>query len=163
MASSSSKKPEPRKPDPPPPGGGALFAVRVLAFAALAVPLLLRTRLDRLGARLTPAAPSPAAPVPRQEAEALARAIDRLLLAGRPLVRSGCLTRGITRYRFLRRAGVPVALHFGMTAMTAEADAGHCWLTLDGDPLGEPRDPRPLYVEMLRIPALLPPRPAEAS
>jgi hypothetical protein len=135
-----------------------LFAVRVLLFAALAVPLLLRlVRLPRLGVWLEPRSrrPPPTTPEPpafadRATVEALVRRIDALLLAGRPVVRSGCLTRGLTLYYFLRRAGADVSLRFGMGKM-GEDFAGHCWLVFAGEPLAEPRDPRPLFIETYRI------------
>jgi hypothetical protein len=69
---------------------------------------------------------------------------------GRPLVRPGCLTRGVTRYYFFRRDGMDVSLCFGMSQVKEEF-VGHCWLVKDGVPFMETRDPRPLYVEMYRI------------
>jgi hypothetical protein len=141
----------------PGPPSGRLFALRVVLFAAT-VPLLLRRDLTRLGRRLEPAAPK-ALPPPPPPAEVLAlvERIDRLLSAFRPLVRSGCLTRGITLFYFLRRAGAPVSLHFGIgsTGAMGEVDggfSGHCWVVHDGLPLAEKRDPRPLFAEMFRIP-----------
>jgi hypothetical protein len=86
----------------------------------------------------------------RGTVESLVRRIDALLAAGRPLVRSGCLTRGLTLYYFLRRAGADVALVFGMGKMGAEI-AGHCWIVFAGEPLAEKEDPRPLFVETWRI------------
>jgi len=71
---------------------------------------------------------------------------------GRPLVRPGCLTRGLTRYYFFRRDGMDVSLCFGM-GQVKEEFAGHCWLVKDGVPFMETRDPRPLYAEMYRISA----------
>jgi hypothetical protein len=70
--------------------------------------------------------------------------------AGRPLVRPGCLTRGVTRYYFFRRDGMDVSLCFGMGQVEGQF-VGHCWLVKDGVPFMEPRDPRPLYAEMYRI------------
>jgi hypothetical protein len=152
-------------PLPPTPMRGEPAAWRIVLFAA-AVPLLLRlVRIDRLGDWIEPRREPPAGD-PRTSGEAYratARRIDRLRQGGRPLVRSGCLVRGITLYRFLRRAGAPVTLHFGMgligmemnagiDADTADGFAGHCWVELAGEPFAEPRDPRPLYVEMLRFP-----------
>src|SRR5436305_5541848 len=91
--------------------GGRLFALRVLLFA-MAVPLLLRRHLARLAPLLEPATVPP--PPPPGVVDVMVLRIDRLLLAGRPLVRSGCLTRGITLFYFLRRAGPDVSLRFGM-------------------------------------------------
>jgi len=124
-------------------------AVSVLLFAA-AVPLLLRFRkLPNLPGLLEPRGAIPPPPDPEAVA-GLVRRIDSLLHAGRPLVRSGCLVRGLTLYHFLRRTGAPVSLHFGMGEMNGSM-AGHCWLVYLGEPLAEPRDPRPLFSETWRI------------
>jgi hypothetical protein len=74
-----------------------------------------------------------------------------MLEAARPLVRRGCLTRGLTLYASLRRAGVDVQLTFGMGPTGAAVDGydGHCWLVLDGEPYLEQRDPRQHYTPML--------------
>jgi hypothetical protein len=130
--------------------GTAPAAWRVVLFAA-AVPLLLRfVRIDRLGGWLEPRREPPRSPA-GPAIDGMVRRIDRLRLAGRPLVRSGCLTRAITLYYFLRRAGAPATLHFGMGELR-DGFAGHCWVELAGEPIAEPRDPRPLYPEMLRFP-----------
>ena len=133
-------------------------AWRVVLVAA-AVPLLLRLlRIDRLGAWIEPRREPPRAPADPRALDELVRRLDHLRRAGHPLVRSGCLTRAITRYYFLRRAGAPVTLHFGMGSgiddegTPGEGFAGHAWVELAGEPLAEPRDPRTLYAEMLRIP-----------
>jgi hypothetical protein len=134
-----------------PPIGGRLFALRVVLFAA-AVPLLLRRHLARLAPLLEPAAKRlPPSPSPGAVDVMVAR-IDRLLQAGRPLVRSGCLTRGLTLFYFLRRAGADVSLRFGMGEVDGSF-SGHCWVVHDGLPLAEKRDPRPLFTEMFRIPS----------
>jgi hypothetical protein len=130
---------------------GRPAAWRVVLFAA-AVPLLLRlVRIDRLGDWLEPRREPPLPPADPETIPAMVRRIDRLRVACHPAVRSGCLTRGITLYYFLRRAGAPATLHFGMGEM-ADGFAGHCWVELAGEPIAEPRDPRPLYPEMLRFP-----------
>ena len=56
-----------------------------------------------------------------------------------------CLRRSLVRAYFLRRAGVPVAVHFGAKfapgrpgrAAASRAVAGHAWLTLEGRPYYE--------------------------
>jgi hypothetical protein len=128
----------------------ALLPARVAVFAAL-VPLLLRLRrLPDLPAWVEPRrertrpAPGPA------EIEALVRRIDEVLVAGRPVVRAGCMVRGLTLYRFLRRAGADVSLRFGVGTLQGEF-AAHCWIVYRGEPLEEPRDPRPLFTETWRI------------
>lgn len=127
------------------------FGLRVFLYAALAVPVLLRLRLEKLRAWLEPGpAPRPGRELPPAAAEALVRRVDAILHARRPLVRSGCLTRGVTLYHFLRRAGADVSLCFGMGEINGTF-SGHCWIVLAGEPLAEPRDPRPLFVETYHI------------
>ena len=126
---------------PEAPGG-----VSTVLFAA-AVPLVLRWRaLDRLPAILEPRGPLPPAPAPGEVA-ALVALVDRLLAAG--------LVRGVTLYRVLRRAGAEVSLRFGVGVIGGQAEgrmAAHCWLVYQGEPLAEPRDPRPLFAETWSIP-----------
>ena len=125
--------------------------LRVLAFAA-AVPLLLRVvKLPQLGDRLEPDHP-PAPPSRPEEVERLIRRIDRLIRLGWPVVRRGCLVRGITRYRFLREAGVDAALCFGIGRLPGEESfTGHCWLEMEGRAVAEPFEPRPIYTETYRV------------
>lgn len=126
-----------------------LLHVRVLLFG-LAVPFLVRRGPERMARLLEPASrPSPQAADPAA-AEVLAHRIDRTLRAGWPLVRRGCLVRGITRYRFLRRAGFDVSLRFGIGEVNGRFE-GHCWLVRDGRPFLEKRDPCEVYTEIWRI------------
>jgi hypothetical protein len=60
------------------------------------------------------------------------------------------MTRGLTSYWFLRRAGLDVALAFGVGKMGGE-DAAHCWIELGGVPLCEPTDPRPIFTTIATI------------
>lgn len=123
-------------------------ALGVLLFAA-AVPLFLRVKkLPDLQGWLEPAREAP--PLAPEEVGHLVRRIDSLLATGRPLVRSGCLVRGLTLYRFLRRAGADVSLRFGIGTLNGTV-AGHCWVVYQEEPLAEPRDPRPLFAETWRI------------
>lgn len=125
-----------------------LFA-RVLLFAA-AVPVLMRLKLTRLTALLDPG--SDPRPLDPGRVRKILTYVDKAIWRGRPFVRSGCLTLGLTRYYFLRRAGMDVSLHFGMGRIGEKRKfAGHCWLTRDGEPYLETVDPRPLYAEMWRI------------
>jgi hypothetical protein len=148
------------RPQPPPLpalpafAAGRLYAVRIFLFAAFVVPFLLRRRIDRLAPLIEPSSPVPPIPARPNAAavEDLVKRIDRLLVAGHPVIRSGCLTRGVTLYYFLRRAGIDVALRFGMGEIEGSL-SGHCWLEHEGEPLVEKRDPRPLFVEMFRIPS----------
>jgi hypothetical protein len=122
--------------------------LRILAVAA-AVPLLMRLPLPRLAAFLEPRR-RPAAP--RPHAAATVAAVEAMLRRRSRLVRPSCLTRGVTRYWFLRRAGLDVILCFGMGTPVGEP-AGHCWILRDGEPYLEAVDPRPLFVETYRMPA----------
>lgn len=129
-------------------------ALRVLLLAA-AVPFLLRIlKLPELRFWLEPRGVIPPPPAPEKVA-AMIRRIDRLLASGRPVVRPGCLTRGVTLYYFLRRAGAQVSLCFGMGEVQG-AFEGHCWLVCQGEPLAERRDPRPIFAETWRIDPLPP-------
>jgi hypothetical protein len=82
--------------------------------------------------------------------------LDRLMAlaprVGRPLIRPGCLTRGVTLFWFLRRAGLDVELRFGLDSTCDGTPDGHCWLALDGEPFLERRDPRPRFAELYRLP-----------
>jgi transglutaminase-like putative cysteine protease len=52
----------------------------------------------------------------------------------------------------LRSAGIDAELVFGMgRADTADGYDGHCWVTVDGAPYLEPRDPRDAYVAMYTL------------
>ena len=115
---------------------------------ALVTPLLLRLPLPRLEALLEWAAAGRTRSAPGNP-DAVAKTVLEMLQAARPLVRRGCLTRGLTLYYFLRRAGADVVLTFGMGQVSAgDGFDGHCWLVLDGKPYLEPRDPDRDYVSM---------------
>jgi Transglutaminase-like superfamily len=131
----------------PPP----LLLIR-LAAAALAAPVLIRGGLPRLQRWLEP-------PSSRRVGDPLAadqvaaqygRWVDSIIRRGQPLVRPGCLTRGIALYYALRRTGIDVALCFGVGSDNG-AVAGHCWLVLDGQPLLERTDPRVMFTEVTRV------------
>ena len=125
------------------------FAVRVILFAAL-VPLLLRLRkLPDLPSWVEPRRRPLPAPDP-EEIAALTQRIDELLIAGRPAVRTGCMVRGLTLYRFLRQAGADVSLRFGVGTIRGDF-AAHCWIVYCGEPLAETHDPRPLFTETWKI------------
>jgi hypothetical protein len=127
-----------------------LALIRIAPFAAL-VPALMRLPLPQLGALVT-RRPNPRRATPA-EIERLERVTTLAPRIGRPLVRSGCLTRGLTLYWFLRRAGLDVELRFGLDPDEGRLPTdGHCWLTLDGEPYLEPRDPRPRFTELYRLP-----------
>ena len=125
-----------------------LLAIRVLAVA-VSVPVLMRLPLHRVCAIVAPAGPRRGRDA--QDLSELASLILWLLRAGGPLVRRGCLTRGVTLYYFLSRAGADVELVFGVGMREDGAD-GHCWLVRQGEPFLEKEDPRPLFSELYRIP-----------
>jgi hypothetical protein len=122
--------------------------LQMFLFAA-AVPVLFRLKLARLqwllgrvpmGARADPA-----------RIQAIFRCMTVVLRRGPPLVRQGCLTRGLTIYYFLRRAGVDVDLCFGAGRLDGQF-AAHCWLERDGAPFHEAVDPHKIFAEMYRLP-----------
>lgn len=113
---------------------GWLF-LRMLSLAAV-TPLLMRQRLPVVQAWLTVA--PPIAPTAAEIARRL-HCMTVIMALGRPFIQPRCLTRGVTLYYFLRRAGLPVELHFGV--QSAATFTGHCWLVLDGQPFAEPCDP----------------------
>lgn len=144
------------------PVSNAILFLQVFAFAT-AVPFLLRLKLFRLGPLLEPRS-SFMAP-DKATVDRIVGYVETAIRRGGPLVRRGCLTRGLTRYYFFRRAGMDVSLCFG--AGTAEkAFVGHCWLEKAGEPFLEPTDPRTRFTVMHRIsgshpPAQMPAAPAE--
>ena len=127
-----------------------LFALRVVTFAA-AVPVLMRFPIDRLARWIEPSGGRAPEPSPR-DVFALVATIDALLAEAKPFVKSGCLTRGVTLYRFLRRAGADVSLRFGIGTING-AVAAHCWIVYRGEPLVERQDPRDIFTEMWTIAA----------
>ena len=130
-------------------GDDALFAHSFCV--ALAAPLLMHIPLPRLDTLLELIAARGRRGVAR-DPDRVAATVLEMLQAGRPLVRRGCLTRGLTLYYCLRRAGVDVALEFGMGKVAGgDGFDGHCWLMLDGKPYLEPRDPRADYTTMYRF------------
>jgi hypothetical protein len=124
-----------------------VFLFFQVLFIAAAVPFLLRLKISRVEALLEPRIPRPAS---RDRVEQITQYVEMAIRKGRPLVRPGCLTRGVTRYYFLRRDGVNVSLCFGM-GQVQEGFVGHCWLVKEGEPFMETEDPRPLYAEMYRL------------
>lgn len=69
---------------------------------------------------------------------------------GYPIVRRGCLTRGLSLLWLLRRRGIDVTLAFGIGGPKDE-DQGHCWLVRDGEPYLEREEPNGRFVEVLRL------------
>ena len=66
-----------------------------------------------------------------------------------------CLRRSLTRYRFLRRAGLPLVLNFGarfQNGLPDRAVTGHAWLTLHGQPYAERGEDYRGFTVLLRHP-----------
>jgi transglutaminase superfamily protein len=124
----------------------AFLLLRVFVFAATAR-YILRLKLPRVAHFVEPG--SNPRPVDPDRIKKIAAYVETAIRRGRPLVRPGCLTRGLTRYFFLRRAGLDVALHFGMGQIDGEF-VGHCWLVKDGQPFLE-REDTARYVKMYQI------------
>jgi len=85
-----------------------------------------------LPAALQSLTPAPVAPTVREQA--IRRLADLAALLDRRSPLGLCLRRSLTRYHFLRRAGVPVVLHFGAKFVDGKPDrdvTGHAWLTLN--------------------------------
>jgi hypothetical protein len=131
-------------------GARELLLFGYLTSFAASVPLLMRLPLPRVAALLT------RSPRGRAARPADVERLDRLMAlaprVARPFVRTGCLTRGVTLFWFLRRAGLDVELRFGIDPADAGATDGHCWLSLDGEPFLEKVDPRPRFAEIYRLP-----------
>jgi hypothetical protein len=126
-----------------------------LIAVAVAAPLLVRSGLPRLQRWLEPGSTS-GGDLPRSpgETEAISEQYGRwansIIRRGRPVVRPGCLTRGVTLYYGLRREGFDVALCFGVGSPEGQM-AGHCWLEMDGLPRLEGTDPRDVFTEVVRV------------
>ena len=120
---------------------GVFLFVRIALFAAI-VPLLTRLPLRRLEVLVEPAHPNAEMDVAR--AQRIIRHTEFVCRAGRRLIARLCLTRGLTLFYFLRRAGVNASLVFG-AGTVHDVFAGHCWLVFDGHPYLEKVDPRSLF------------------
>ena len=128
--------------------------MRVFAFAS-AVPLLFNLKLTTVSRILERRIRSARARSGDSiESEQIIRCVGIAMAIGQPLVRPRCLIRAVTPYYFLRRAGMDLTLCFGAAmkqGLLVEA-AGHCWLTKDGQPFLEERDPLANFVPIYRLP-----------
>ena len=139
------------------PGQRWLF-LRVVIFAA-AVPLLFRLKLSALSRvlerRILSARSSKADPA---RTDQIIRCVEIARVVGSPVVCPKCLTRAVTLYYFLRRAGMDLTLCFGAARQhgrLVEA-TGHCWLVKNGEPFLEAHDPRTNFVPIYWLPNSLP-------
>jgi Transglutaminase-like superfamily len=126
--------------------GDAWLLGRIILFA-LFLPFLLSRDLRSLARVIEPRrVPSPA---PAPTINKIARYADAVCASR--LVRGECLVRGLTRYYFLRRAGLPVRLIFGMGDINGRLE-GHCWLVQEGRPFLESGNPERHFTRMLTFP-----------
>jgi hypothetical protein len=126
----------------------ALPSYLAIAAVASTARFLARLSLPRLERWLHAGSPPPT-PQP-DDVDAVADRVETLLSVSKPLLRHTCVSLGLTRYFFLRRAGADVQLVFGLS----ESDStGHCWFVWDGEVYAEPIDPRERYLDMYTIPS----------
>lgn len=121
---------------------------KILLFA-MVVPWLMRFPLPNVK-RLFERGRVPAQP-DEQQVKQILDCTTAVLALGRPLVQPRCLTRGVTLYYFLRRAGLPVELQFGVQH-TPSAFHAHCWLMVDGQPFAEPAATVQTFTVVYRLP-----------
>ncbi len=112
---------------------------------------------ERLAAPLPQvlAAQTPASPDLNLPADQVRLLADAAALFERRSPLGLCLRRSMARYRFLRRAGLPVVINFGARFKAGEADrqiTGHAWVTLDGQPYHEDGENYQGFTVMLRYP-----------
>jgi len=123
------------------------FIYEALALAR-ELPACMDSPLPAALAELTPApAPQPL------DTDTIRQIADALTAfgAGRPL--GICLRRSLLRYYFLRRAGLPVVVHFGARRL-GERIGGHAWLTLNGQPYYEAPEHYLNYALMFSYPQI---------
>jgi hypothetical protein len=122
-----------------------------LTAVAVTAPQLARVGLPRLQRLLEPREPSGGNDsFETVLVDEYGRWVDAIVRRGHPFVRTGCLTRGITLYYGLRRAGLDVSLCFGMGSDSG-SPVGHCWIELESTPLLEPSEPTPKFTTMARL------------
>ena len=128
--------------------------LRVLTFAA-AMPLLFNLRLSVLSRVLERRIRSARTPnTDPARTDQIIQCVEIARAVGRPVICPKCLTRAVTLYYFLRRAGMDLTLCFGAArkeGRLVEA-AGHCWLIRNGEPFLEAHDPRTNFVPIYWLP-----------
>jgi hypothetical protein len=110
------------------------------------LPGLLEQPLPEALCSLTPTATSSS-----MDPETIRQIVDAITAfgAGRPL--GICLRRSLLRYHFLRRANLPVVVHFGARRLD-QGLGGHAWLTLHGQPYHEKPEHYQAYALMYTFP-----------
>jgi hypothetical protein len=127
-----------------------LLLVAVLAVAP-AVPLLMRLPLPKVERLLTARRPRRMRSRRRLPAERVAAVVEAAQALAHPMVRRGCLTRGISLFWLLRDRDGDLRLCFGMGGPN-DGNFGHCWLERGGEPHLERVDPRSRFPEQCSIP-----------
>ena len=107
----------------------------VLAFVSVTARRVPPGRLVRLVER---------APRPERKGD-----VERLVWLTQAVLRrthgdACCYPRSLALFHVLSGWACPVTLHFGVRKDEGGIEA-HAWLDLDGEPLGEPRNPRSRY------------------
>ncbi|MCB9679295.1 MAG: lasso peptide biosynthesis B2 protein [Alphaproteobacteria bacterium] len=125
------------------------FVVRASALAIALPPLLRALPLPELVRRVAgDLGASAALPEPSR----MVWLTDGVLRRGRGPFAANCVVRSLILLRYLRRRGVPAVVVFGARRTAEKPIDGHAWVTIDGEPLAEATDPRPLYRETYRFP-----------
>lgn len=88
---------------------------------------------------------------PGIEPQRVAAVVEAAQVFAHPLVRRGCLTRGLSLFWLLPGDSAELRVCFGL-GDTADDFAGHCWLERAGVPYLEKVDPRPRFAEQFTIP-----------
>lgn len=118
-------------------------------FFAAAVPALVLLKPERLESLL--AAKRTGSKAKPDRVRKISSYVDGVIQVASPLVHRGCLTRTLTLYYFLNRAGLNVTVCFGISQVKGEF-LGHCWLEKSGQPFLESKDPRPLFKQIYGFP-----------
>ncbi|MCL7488345.1 MAG: lasso peptide biosynthesis protein [Desulfobulbaceae bacterium] len=82
--------------------------------------------------------------------EQLAAGVDRII--GLVIVNTAhpCLYYSYARCRALRIRGYPVQLNIGLHSLQGKREAeGHCWISFEGRPLFEEKDPHEMYPDRM--------------
>lgn len=117
----------------------------ILLFAVLSR-VLARLPLERLDRVLTRRRRGT---ICSERVDVVARRVERVLWWTRRPLRHTCLTRGLTRYYFLRRAGADVRLVFGVAPSDGTA---HCWIVREGRVYMEATDPAEQFADVVALP-----------